>query len=312
VGDTSASSTLSPALTVPGATVTTATLNWTTLLSNNISRCTQIVLFAPGGAQTTLKAFLDDDLSPYDVLTFYVANGPGQYTIELTDQSGGGCGGFSTLDGTTLSVDGLVMGGGADWDANARVYLWDGSTQTTIKDFGIPDANPYDVSSLYTGSGQYEVRLEAQNSEGFRMSDAVMSITQASCDMSSCVAGNKAPPVGDGVVGTVMRLNKGVGASDLDVTFDTATCSDDHAIVVYGNIGDFSGYQGTVDAGCNLGSAGSTTFTHAGGNVWFNILWVTTDSKAGHPGYGTGGTRLWNAVGLCGAASDDPSDLVCN
>ena len=67
-----------------------------------------------------------------------------------------------------LSYDFESIAGG-DWDANARVYLWDGSTQTIVKDFGAADTGPYDISSLYTGSAQYEVRLETQNGEGFRM-----------------------------------------------------------------------------------------------------------------------------------------------
>jgi len=53
--------------------------------------------------------------------------------------------------------------------------------------------------------------------------------------------------------------------------------------------------------------------THAGSGVWFNVIWVTSDAKAGHPGYdGSGLIRPWNAVGLCGATSDDQSDGVCN
>jgi hypothetical protein len=210
-----------------------------------------------------------------------------------------------------MTVDGQVRGG--DWDANARVYLWDGSIQTILKDFGEADANPYDIASLYTGGGQYEVRLESQNEESFRMTNAQMTVTQTSCDVSSCVAGVSPPPLCDGVVGDLMSLGKGAGVNELDVTFDTVTCSEDHAIVVYGNIGDFTGYQGAVDAGCDLGATGSGTFTHAADNVWFNLLWVTSDDKAGHPGYDSGPfIRPWNAVGLCGATSDDPSDPVCN
>ncbi len=305
-------STLSPAFTVEPATSTAATVNWTTLTSNNVRNCTRVTLFAEGGESIVLKNFGQDDLSPYDVLAFYDTHGAGQYTIELSDDATGGCGnGTSSLAGTTMTVDGQVSGG--DWNANARVYLWDGSTQTVLKDYGQADANPYDVTGLYTGGGQYEVRLEAQNSEAFRMTSAEMTITQTSCDVSSCVAGVTPPPLGDDVVGTGIRLNKGAGANDLDITFDTVTCSEDHAIVVYGNIGDFTGYQGAVDAGCDLGATGSGTFTHAADNVWFNVLWVTSDNKAGHPGFDSGPfIRPWNALGLCGATSDDQSDPVCN
>ncbi len=308
----SAQSTLSPEFNIETTTTTAASVSWTSLISNNVDRCTRVTLFAPGGASTILKNLLEPPAIPYDVLAFYNTNGPGQYTIELFDSGGGGCQGSSSLAGTTMSVDGGVAGG--DWDSNARVYLWDGSTQTIVKDFGEADANPYDVTGLYTGGGQYyEVRLETQGNETHRITNAQMAIAQTSCDVSNCVAGVVPPPLGDDVVGTGIRLNKGAGANDLDITFDNVTCSEDHAIVVYGNIGDFTGYQGAVDAGCNLGASGSGTFTHAGDNVWFNVLWVTGDDKAGHPGYDSGPfIRPWNAVGLCGATSDDQSDPVCN
>jgi hypothetical protein len=281
------------------------------LTTNNVTRCTQIDLVAPGGAASTnLKAFQVADASPYNVLAFYQANGAGQYTIELTDQGGGGCNGSSTLDGVTLNVDGTVAGG--DWDANARVYLWDGSSQTIVKDFGIAESSPWDITSLYTGSAQYEVRLETQNGESFRVSNAVMSVSQISCDASNCVAGSKAPPVGDDVVGIGIRLDKGVGANDIDITFDNATCSDDHAVVLWGDIGDYSGYQGTVDVGCDIGAGLNALVTHVGSDIWFNVVWVTAGDAAGLAGFDSSGSRTWNASGLCNVTTDNTTDNVCN
>ncbi len=175
INNNTASSSLSPAFNAPGASATLATVDWTSLTSNNVDRCAKVTLFSPGAtASIILKDFFAFDLSPYNVLAFYQTYGPGQYLLELEDSSAGSCGsGFSELAGAVMTVDGLIAGG--DWDANARVLLWDGSTQTIVKDFGVADANPYDISSLYTGPAQYEVRLEAQNGEGFRMNDAVMS-----------------------------------------------------------------------------------------------------------------------------------------
>jgi hypothetical protein len=52
--------------------------------------------------------------------------------------------------------------------------------------------------------------------------------------------------------------------------------------------------------------------THAGDNVWFNVIWVNDDDAAGHPGFDSGSARSWSAAGLCGVVSDDPADAVCD
>jgi len=121
-----------------------------------------------------------------------------------------------------------------------------------------------------------------------------------------------APPLADGVTGTGIRIDVGAGADELDVTLDTATCSADHAVMLYGSIGDFTTYQGSVDLGCALGAGPNATVTHAGDNVWFNIIWVNEDDAAGSPGFGSSGQRSWSADGFCGIVSEDTSDSVCD
>ena len=108
-----------------------------------------------------------------------------------------------------------------------------------------------------------------------------------------------------------MLVGKGVGAADVDITFDVATCSSDHAVVLYGNLGDFSAYQGEVTTGCDAGSSGTATINQSG-SYWFNVIWVTSGAAAGYPGDATAGPRSWSATGLCSVASDDQSDDVCN
>jgi hypothetical protein len=98
----------------------------------------------------------------------------------------------------------------------------------------------------------------------------------------------------------------------LELTLDNATCSAGRAVVVYGNIGDYSTYQGAVDLGCDLGTGPTATVTHAGDNVWFNVIWVNDNDAAGHPGFDSSGARTWSAAGLCGVVSDDTSDAVCD
>ena len=107
-------------------------------------------------------------------------------------------------------------------------------------------------------------------------------------------------------------MRPGSGPDEIEVTIDNATCSSSRAVVVYGNIGDYSGYQGAVDAGCDLGSGPTATLTHAGDNVWFNVIWVNEDGAGGHPGFDSSGSRSWSANGMCGVVLDDTSDAVCD
>ena len=83
-------------------------------------------------------------------------------------------------------------------------------------------------------------------------------------------------------------------------------------MVVYGNIGDYSGYQGEVDSGCDIGTGPNATINHTGSNVWFNVIWVNSLGEPGHPGFSSAGERTWSATGLCGAAGDNQSDSTCD
>jgi WD40 repeat protein len=128
----------------------------------------------------------------------------------------------------------------------------------------------------------------------------------------SATSEDPAPPVADGLVGSAMTLTEGEGPEDLEISFDNATCSAVNAMVVYGNIGDYNGYQGAVDSGCNIGSGPDATITHAGSNVWFSVIWVNSLNQPGHPGFSSAGARTWSATGLCGATTDDQSDGTCD
>ena len=95
-------------------------------------------------------------------------------------------------------------------------------------------------------------------------------------------------------------------------SYDVVTCSDDHAVMLYGKLGSFSDYSGAV-VNCDLGATGTGDFDISSTDVWFNLVWVSSDFAAGHPGYESGAIeRLWQAIGLCGVNSDDHSDLLCD
>jgi len=269
------------------------------------------MLRTPNATDVTLKAQGSPDNSPYNVLATYQGpnGGPGQYSIVLDERQGGGCNGTASLSGTAMTVDAITTG---SWTSNARVSLVNGAGSTLLKDFGQTDANPYDVTSFYNaeGAGSYEIRVEENAGAAAEVSSAVLAVQTITC-AGSCSILPAPPPVGDGLSGAEMLAGRGVGADDVEITFDTATCSDDHAVVVFGNIGDFSSYQGQVAAGCNAGNTGTASFNQSG-SYWFNVIWVNGNNAAGYPGDASAGPRTWSASGLCAVASDDQSDQECN
>jgi hypothetical protein len=114
--------------------------------------------------------------------------------------------------------------------------------------------------------------------------------------------------VGDGTNGTAAAnfSKHSQSSAQIDVTFDASHCAGQKAVILYGAIGNFSGYTGTAQ--CGGGDTGSTTIDSTGmSNVWFNILWEN-GTVAGHPGYAFGGTaneaRTWPSIGRCDIATD--------
>ena len=123
------------------------------------------------------------------------------------------------------------------------------------------------------------------------------------------------PPAADGKLGgtAAMFSKSGAISGQIDVTYGVIPCSDQKAIILFGNMGDFSSYAGCAQS--NAGNAGTATLDASSlGSVWFNIVW-TNGTTGGHPGYGFNGTadveRTWNSAGFCGVAADDHSDKTC-
>ncbi|HXV77747.1 MAG TPA: hypothetical protein VD788_15645 [Candidatus Polarisedimenticolaceae bacterium] len=308
-------STMSPAFTIAAGSAASASVFWELLTypGGNLDQCTRVFLRTPNGTDVTLKALNDPPSTPYNVLpTYQGANGgPGQYQIGLEERQGGGCNGAANLSSTTMIV--TQAPGSASWTANAQVSLSHGGSTTVVKPYGVPDANPYDVGSLYAGPGTYTVIVEENGAGGdARLSSAELFVFDAQCAMGCSGVLPAPPPVADGATGEFMTLDPGVGPGELTIDIDNATCSGDHAVVLYGTIGDYSGYQGAVDLGCDIGDGQSATFTHAGDNVWFNVIWVNANDVAGSPGLASAGQRTWSADGLCNVVAEDTADNTCN
>jgi hypothetical protein len=308
-------STMSPSFTIPAGDTASATVFWEVLSypGGESDKCTGVFLRTPNGTDVTLKAIGAASAAPYDVTSTYQGanGGPGQYTIGLEERQGGGCNGAAALFGASLSV--AQNAGTATWTDNAQVSLSDGSTTTIIKAYGATDTNPYDVTSLYTGPGAYTVIVEENGAGGLaELSSASLNVFQAQCAMMACSGVLPPPPVADGATGTFMTLDPGIGPNDLTIDIDNLTCSGDHAVVLYGNIGDYGTYQGAVDLGCDIGDGQAATFSHLGDDVWFNVIWVNANQTGGSPGVGSSGPRGWSSSGLCNVTSENTSDDVCN
>jgi len=307
--------TLSAPFTLDSLTAVSALVDWTTLSHTKVTECARVYLRTPPGINFTLKARDEAPANPYDVLIIYrhANGGPGQYSLGVEEYGGGSCRDVATLSGATMTVTGPASTG--SWTGNARVLLWDGTSEHLLKGLGSVDSSPYDVTAIYSaaGPGTYELRLEESGGGGSaRLAAGTMTVEAVQCDLGCTSIAPPAPPMADGSYGTGVTLNPGVGADEIVFSIDNATCSGSRAIVLYGDIGDYSSYRGAVDLGCDIGSGPTATVTHAGGNVWFNVIWVNEDAAAGHPGFGSSDSRSWSAAGLCGTTSDDQADAVCN
>jgi len=295
-------------------TAVSAVVNWTTLSHDNVTACTRVFLQTPLGYTWTLKAIGTAPANPYDVLSVYknANGGAGQYRIGIEEVASGPCRRQATLSGATMTVTDTTSTG--DWTANAQVSLWDGTAVHVLKAYGAVDAAPYDIKAIYdaVGPGSYGIRLE-ENGGGGRatLTNTTMAAAGIECDPGCGIAPPPAPPMADGVHGTAVRFTKGTGPSELRVTIDNTTCSSSKAVVLYGTIGNYGGYQGAV-SGCDIGTGPTATITAPAGSVWFNVIWVNDNGAAGHPGFGSSGPRTWTATGVCGVVADDPSDAVCN
>jgi hypothetical protein len=128
-----------------------------------------------------------------------------------------------------------------------------------------------------------------------------------------CTTGSAAPPPVKHTGANPAKFTKGAG-NTLNVTYDAATCSSSMAIILYGNLGTWTGYAGCAQS--NGGSGGSATIDSTGQTAtWYNIVW-TSGTTAGHPGFAFNGTtevaRTWTVGNtVCGMTANDQSHATC-
>jgi hypothetical protein len=109
-------------------------------------------------------------------------------------------------------------------------------------------------------------------------------------------------PVPDGhvVAGTPATAALAANGTDVDVTWDTASCPAADYNLLYGNLAAVGslGYSG---AACSLGTSGSASFTPPAGDAFWIIVGVdAADRESSHGFDSTGAPRDASSAGLCG------------
>jgi hypothetical protein len=129
------------------------------------------------------------------------------------------------------------------------------------------------------------------------------------------VTASAPPSVADGKRAGVaaMFTRSAIVPGRIDVTYGVTPCRAQKAVILYGSLGDFSGYRGCAQD--DAGNAGAATIDAADlGNAWFNVVW-TDGTTGGHPGHGSDGAadveRTWDATGYCGTTADDHGRDSC-
>jgi len=181
------SSSLLPAFTISGANASAADVTWSLGGNTDLTSCAELSLRAPSSAELTLKAAGQPNPGSANVLSFYKTNGPGTYTIvlselagcdrnnrnaqvtssQMTVQSGSSCGGNQPpVASFSYSCNGLsctFTDASTDSDGSITGWSWnfgDGNNATA--------QNP---SHSYAGTGTYAVSLTVTDNGGAQDSD---------------------------------------------------------------------------------------------------------------------------------------------
>jgi hypothetical protein len=151
-----------------------------------------------------------------------------------------------------------TLSGGTDLVVCVEVALVDPfATVTVVKPLGVADANPYDVTGLYTGAGTYQLRLMEEGggcggggkakAEAGILSVKAPDVTE--CDASACAC-LLPPPLEPSPVGSPDPLLIPTTAADQVIVEDV---ENETGYVVYeGTIGT---WYGTPSQGCLWGAS---------------------------------------------------------
>jgi hypothetical protein len=115
-------------------------------------------------------------------------------------------------------IDYITIQGDApagSWTDSVRVEFNDLTTWQLLKDYGVADTNPYDVTAHYNGPGTYQIRITEQDGGTATMSAGVLNVQDIQCDVDSCC--DTAPEVSDD---PAHPFTIGKNGSLVDLTFE--------------------------------------------------------------------------------------------
>ena len=101
-------------------------------------------------------------------------------------------------------------------------------------------------------------------------------------------------PVPSPTTPTMTVAKNGADPSQLDITYDTATCNASDHSLFFGAAGDFST---VTDASCSVGGSGSVTVTPPAGDVWL-LLAGREGARYSSAGQSTAGERALAGIGI--------------
>jgi PKD repeat protein len=185
--NSTATSSLVPAFTISALNASAANITWSLGGNTDLTNCAVLSLRAPGSAELTLKGAGQSNPGSANVLSFYKTNGPGTYTIVLSElngcerinrnaqvsssqmvvQSGSSCGGNNPpVASFSYNCSGLACSftdASTDLDGSIVSRSW------TFGDGGNSTAqNP---SHTYATGGTYNVTLLVTDNGGAQDSD---------------------------------------------------------------------------------------------------------------------------------------------
>jgi hypothetical protein len=266
----------------------------------------------------------DEGACPSEIPAFTVQvgtinPGPTETGIQATDpiaaQNGTVTSDFApafTIPGAAESATlSYTLSGGTDLVACVEVALIDPfATATVVKPLGVADANPYDVTGLYTGAGTYQLRLmeEGAGCGGggkAKVEAGTLSVTAGvvECDAGACVC-PFLPPLEPSPVGSTYPLLVPTKAADQIIVENV---ENETGYVVYeGAIGTWYGTpsQTCLNTWNDVGSTVELGYSIVGpGDRW---VVVSAANASGESSCGTdnaGAERNdqpgWPATGPC-------------
>jgi hypothetical protein len=298
-----AQSILGPAFSLSAPAIS-ASLSYTLTGTSDLANCVRVELIDPFSTATILKDYGVADANPYDVTALYT--GPGTYILSLTELTG--CS-PNPKDAVISSAQMDVTAfGSEDATTSVLIELVDPSlTVTPLKDYGVADASPYDVTALYTGAGTYRIQV-SENAGGIATVTAgTLSVTEPDwieCDAGACAC-PVAPPTEPSAVGSPDPLLIPTTAADQIIVEDV---ENETGYVVYESA--IGTWYGTPSQGClwgadvvDLGATVQLNYPLGAGDRWVVVSAANASGESSCGMDSAGAERNaqpgWPAPGPC-------------